>query len=96
MKIYKKFVFDMKTGKEIESESFEYDGEVALCGGGGKASKPTYTPPPPEKAQTKQIDESQTTARENQRQKAQRVKGIRSSILTRQNEQNTGNTLLGQ
>lgn len=103
MKIYKKFVFDMKTGKEIESESFEYDGEVALCKGGWKAPRQTYTPAPtpepaPEKAQTKQIDASQTTARENQRQKAQRAKGIRSSILTKQQDGATGggNTLLGQ
>ncbi len=101
MKIYKKFVFDMKTGKEIESESFEYDGEVALCKGGGKAPKHTPPPPPPEpapeKAQTKQIDESQVTARENQRQKARRANGIRSSILTRQQDgTGGGNTLLGQ
>ncbi len=95
MKVYTEFTFDMKTGKEISSSSFNYDGEVALCGGGGKSYR---TPEPaPEKAQTKSIDESQVTARENQRQKAQRAKGIRSSILTRQNEQQTaGNTLLGQ
>lgn len=95
MKVYTEFTFDMKTGKEISSSSFNYDGEVALCGGGGKSYSPP--PPPPEKAQTKSIDDSQVTARENQRLKAQRAKGIRSSILTRQNEQQTaGNTLLGQ
>lgn len=98
MKVYTEFTFDMKTGKEISSSSFNYDGEVALCSGGGKSYSPAPTPEPaPEKAQTKSIDESQVTARENQRQKAQRAKGIRSSILTRQNEQQTaGNTLLGQ
>lgn len=102
MKVYTEFTFDMKTGKEISSKSFEYDGEVALCKGGGKGySAPAPEPAPepvPEKAQTKQIDESQTTARENQRQKAQRAKGIRSSILTSQNQQSqtAGNTLLGQ
>lgn len=99
MNIYTKFVFDMNTGKEIESESFEYDGEVALCKGGGKrAPAPAPAPEPaPEKAQTKQIDESQVTARENQRQKARRANGIRSSILTRQlDETGGGNTLLGQ
>lgn len=101
MKVYTEFTFDMKTGKEISSKSFEYDGEVALCKGGGKAPKQTYTPPPepaPEKAQTKQIDESQVTARENQRQKARRANGIRSSILTRQQDSTAGggNTLLGQ
>lgn len=99
MKVYTEFTFDMKTGKEISSKSFEYDGEVALCGGGGKGYSPAPAPEPaPEKAQTKSIDESQVTARENQRQKAQRAKGIRSSILTQQNQQSqtAGNTLLGQ
>lgn len=99
MKVYTEFTFDMKTGKEISSKSFEYDGEVALCKGGGKGYRPAPAPEPaPEKAQTKQIDASQTTARENQRQKAQRAKGIRSSILTSQQDGTTGggNTLLGQ
>lgn len=101
MKVYTEFTFDMATGKEISSKSFEYDGETALCKGGWKAPKQqTYTPPPepaPEKAQTKSIDESQVTARENQRQKARRANGIRSSILTRQrDETGGGNTLLGQ
>lgn len=98
MKVYTEFTFDMKTGKEISSKSFEYDGEVALCKGGGKGYSAPAPEPVPEKAQTKNIDESQVTARENQRQKAQRAKGIRSSILTQQNQQNqtAGNTLLGQ
>ena len=31
----------METGETLEADSFEYDGEVAKCGGGGaKASKP--------------------------------------------------------
>lgn len=101
MKVYTEFVFNMNTGKEISSSSYDYDGEVALCkGGGGKGGGTQYVAPEPapEKAQTKSIDESQVTARENQRQKAKRANGIRSTILTQQNQQNqtAGNTLLGQ
>lgn len=85
-------------GQVLSSECYEYDGEVALCKGGKSAPAPAPAPEPaPEKAQTKQIDESQVTARENQRQKAKRANGIRSSILTRQQDgTDGGNTLLGQ
>lgn len=41
MKVYKRLVIDMDTGKRIEEDSFDYQGPVAWCdfgGGGGKAS----------------------------------------------------------
>lgn len=41
MKIYTKVVIDIKTGKVLESDSFDYKGEVALCCGGGDAPKPS-------------------------------------------------------
>lgn len=51
MKVYTKIVVDMNTMETIEEESFDYDGEVALCGGGssggggggsGEVDYPTY------------------------------------------------------
>lgn len=38
MKIITKSVIDMRTMETIEEESFEYDGPVALCGGGDSGS----------------------------------------------------------
>lgn len=35
MKVYTKLVIDIETGKTIEEESFEYDGPIAECKGGG-------------------------------------------------------------
>lgn len=34
MKIYRKIVLDMKSGKTLEEQSFDYEGDLALCGGG--------------------------------------------------------------
>lgn len=97
MKIYSQIVLDWN-GNELASKSFDYDGEIALCGGGKSQS---YTPPPVvQKAQTKPVDESQTVARQNQQEQAKRSKGIKSTILTQQEEQqqlaaNTKKTVLG-
>lgn len=41
--IYTRVVIDMQTGATVESESFEYDGPVALCGGGSSGSSTTNT-----------------------------------------------------
>ncbi len=38
MKIYTKVVFSMKTLEVLKEESFEYEGDIALCGGGGGPS----------------------------------------------------------
>ena len=43
MKIYTKIVLDMTTGETLEEESFEYDGEVALCMGSGGGGSTTNT-----------------------------------------------------
>ena len=34
MKIYNKIIIDIFTGETVYEDSFEYDGEIALCGGG--------------------------------------------------------------
>lgn len=96
MKIYDEIIFNWN-GEVLSSKSFEYQGEVTLLKG-GKSAPPPPPPPPAQKAQTKPVDESQTTARENQRQKALKAKGIKSSILTENTSANAqqGKTLLGQ
>jgi len=35
MKIYNKVVIDITSGNVIEADSFEYEGAIARCGGGG-------------------------------------------------------------
>ncbi len=62
MKVYTDFVFDMTTGKEISSKSFEYDGEVLLCKGGKSAPAPAPAPEPVQKVQTKAVIEHFNTA----------------------------------
>lgn len=39
MRIYTSCTFDMETLEVIDEEAFEYEGEVALCGGGGGGGK---------------------------------------------------------
>lgn len=43
MKIYTKIVIDIETGKTIYEDSFEYNGEIAHCGGGGGGGDSTTT-----------------------------------------------------
>jgi hypothetical protein len=40
MKIYNKLVLDMNTWEVLEEDSFEYDGPLALCGGGSSEPDP--------------------------------------------------------
>jgi len=35
MKVYRKVIIDIKTGKTLHEDSYEHDGPVAKCGGGG-------------------------------------------------------------
>ncbi len=43
MKIYNKIVLDMQTWEVLEEDSYEYDGPLALCGGGGDSDAPEPT-----------------------------------------------------
>jgi len=45
MKIYTYLKIDMSTNEVLEEESFEYDGPIAHCGGGGETST-SYDPSP--------------------------------------------------
>lgn len=43
MKVYTEIVIDMKSGKVIKEESFEYDGKIAECkGGANRATQAAY------------------------------------------------------
>ncbi len=100
MKIYTKLILNMDDGQVITEESFHYIGEVSYCGG-GKSSQQVQTvstPEPVQKAQTKNITQAATAAREAQKENAASAKGIKSTILTNQqaNESSTTKTLLGQ
>jgi len=37
MKFYDKLVFDIETGRLLQESSFEYEGRIASCGGGGQS-----------------------------------------------------------
>ena len=41
MKIYSKIIIDMKSGETLEEQSFDYSGNVTLCGGGGGGDSKT-------------------------------------------------------
>ena len=58
MKIYSKLVYDLKTGKLIEEDSFKYEGIVALCGSGGGGTT-TYSSDPEFNARMATISEQQ-------------------------------------
>lgn len=103
MKIITKAVYNMSDWSLIHEESFDYEGEISLCGGGGGKGSSSPPPPPPpappvQKLQTKPVTEAASSARENQKQKSLRAKGIKSTILTKQNDTNSNSakTLLGQ
>jgi len=51
MKIYRKVVIDMATGKTVLEDAFEYSGVISECkGGGGGSSTTTYTQSPEQAA----------------------------------------------
>ena len=82
MKIYERIVMDWD-GNVLEEQSFDYQGELALCGGGGGKGKTPEPPPTPPKPAT----EKGTTAAANEavaEQDAKRKKysGQEGTILT--------------
>ncbi len=46
MKIYTKVVIDMESLETLYEESYDYEGEMALCGGGSSGSKVKYSQSP--------------------------------------------------
>lgn len=102
MKIYERIVMDWD-GNVLEETSFDYQGDVALCGGGGgKGSKTPEAPPtPPKPATEKAMTASANAAVEEQDAKRKKYMGQQGTILTsalgaQPNQQTGGKTLLGQ
>lgn len=98
MKISTRIVMDWD-GNVLEETSFDYQGDVALCGGGGK-STPSPPPPTPKPATAKDVTAAANSAEEDQRNRAKKYLGQQGTILTSplgaaQNE-STGKQLLGQ
>ena len=82
MKIYERIVMDWD-GNVLEEQSFDYRGELALCGGGGgKGSTPSPPPMPPKPATEKNVSASATAAVEDQDAKRKRYMGQEGTILT--------------
>jgi hypothetical protein len=104
VKIYERIVMDWD-GNVLEEDSFEYEGPVALAGGGGGKRSKTPEPPPTPPTPPKPATEKGTTAAANEAveaQDAQRKKymGQQGTILTSPMgaapAQQQGKQLLGQ
>jgi hypothetical protein len=97
MKVFTRITWSMSTGEVLESENFDYDGPVALCGGGGSdAPKP---PPPPKPRQ--EVTAITKRARAEQSAKASRSFGQLSTLMTgglgeTELAQTSGKKLLGR
>ena len=83
MKIYERIVMDWD-GNVLEEQSFDYRGDLALCGGGGggKGSTPSPPPTPPKPATEKNVTASANAAVEDQEAKRKRYMGQEGTILT--------------
>ena len=102
MRVYTRVVMDWD-GNVTDSESFEYDGPVALCGGGGggKGGAPSAPPPAPAKPATgREATAATTEAVDEQSRKVKASMGQQGTILTSplgaQAPQQQGKTLLGR
>lgn len=100
MKIYERIVMDWD-GNVLEEQSFEYEGELALCGGGGgKGSTPSPPPTPPKPATEKGTTAAANEAVADQEAKRKQYMGQQGTILTSAlgaaPAQQQGKTMLGQ
>lgn len=80
-KIYTEVVIDMRTNEVLSEESFDYEGDLALCGGGGKSMpKPEPAPPAPEPSKSPDAETAKT--RDEARDKAVKAAGLASTNKT--------------
>ena len=101
MKIYERIVMDWD-GNVLEETSFDYQGDVALCGGGGggKGKTPEAPPAPPKPATEKGTTAAANEAVADQDAKRKKYMGQQGTILTSAlgaaQDQQGGKKLLGQ
>lgn len=88
MKIYERIVLDWD-GEVLEEKSFEYEGELALCGGGGGKSKPKVQKAPPVPEPTKTPTSESAAIDNTARRKAAAAAGLSGTNVT-------GGSLSGQ
>ena len=82
MKIYERIVMDWD-GNVLEEQSFDYRGDLALCGGGGgKGSTPSPPPTPPKPATEKGTTAAANEAVAEQDAKRKKYSGQEGTILT--------------
>ena len=85
MKIYEKVVLNWD-GDVVEEQSFEYDGPVAHCGGGGGKSRPKVQPAPPAPEPTKEAvkaaDSEAAAGSVEAKRKAQAAAGLSGTNVT--------------
>lgn len=88
MKIYERIVMNWD-GEVLEEKSFEYEGELALCGGGGGKSKPKVQAAPPVPEPTKTPASESAAIDNTARRKAAAAAGLSGTNVT-------GGSLSGQ
>lgn len=88
MKIYERIVMNWD-GEVLEEKSFEYEGELALCGGGGGKSKPKVQAAPPVPEPTKTPTSESAAIDNTARRKAAAAAGLSGTNVT-------GGSLSGQ
>ena len=83
MKIYERIVLDWD-GVVVEEQSIEYDGELALCGGGKSRPKVQPAPPAPEptKEAVKAADSEAAAGSVEAKRKAQAAAGLSGTNVT--------------
>ena len=88
MKIYERIVMNWD-GEVLEEQSFEYEGELTLCGGGGGKSKPKVQKAPPVPEPTKTPTSESAAIDNTARRKAVAAAGLSGTNVT-------GGSLSGQ
>ena len=81
MKIYERIVMNWD-GEVLEEKSFEYEGELALCGGGGGKSKPKVQKAPPVPEPTKTPTSESAAIDNTARRKAAAAAGLSGTNVT--------------
>ena len=99
MKIYERIVLDWD-GNVLEETSFDYQGDVALCGGGGGKSKPKVQAAPPAPEPVKTPTDEMAAIDSDAKRKARAAAGLGRTNVTGGALDSNANTqkksLLGQ